>query len=1269
MAHHTTLAGIGSCAASGGVFEIVWKPLSGAAKSGGRGARALTYPALLFGWSIVETVSRRVLELFLPWEDSDVRSLFVHLTCLFLVSGGVVALSGQTLPDYDVRSSLGDGADTKLVAAPRLAALGGQVRAEFGDSVDLRFSLNESGAPRNLYRLNGVLAEGDGSEDAVGAARSFLARHRRLFLLQAGEAARLRVVERQQFGGTTLVRLGQEANGVPVWGGQLTITLDSDGAVVQARAGSLLSAAAPAPGTGEPRPGFGERAAVVVVMESAGVDAEGLGTARSSGEWRLYTHPQSGASPIAVRRVVFPLSAGDGRLAYQTYVDGPDGGSYEILVGAERGELLYRSNVASDMGSGRIWKRSPLVGDRELVEFGDGWLPADGEVTLGNNVDAFVDRNFDSAPDETTGDDILEGRAFSPTQTFDFAAGEGQTGEDPRDFAPAAIVSIFYHSNRSHDRFYALGFDEEAGNFQTDNMGLGGVGGDVMRAGAQAGSGASYSPRPEGVSPRLRTGVESNGTFDRTDDFDLAYDAQIVIHEYAHGVSSRLIGGAGRTDCLRTRIADGLSEGWSDYFAISFTNDPVLGNYDAHAEPGRGIRRQSYEGYTLMHQDLGNEGFQAHRDGEIWAATLWDVRKQLGMETTDQLVVDGLKLAPCNPSMVDAKDAVLMADQTRFDGANKAMLEEVFARHGLGFSSSSIDGFRLGESVTFNAAFDLPPAEGANRNPTIVGRIADPAEYQTPLEYAIRVLDFDGDPLTFLLVKGPQGLTVDEQGVVRWMVDRYAPQTALVEVTDGRGGRVLHGFTIPVITTLMTGQPVSINAVGRESGLLTFSVPTEQALMQVRLRGGEDSGNPGMFVFPPSPPLSSSFRFGANETLTFLDAAAGDWFIQVSTTRDFDDVTIEVVTPPIEVVESGVVMPGLAGVESSETFYRIDIPEGAESFTVSTAGGDGDVDLYLAKGRLPSCQLSLRVRQPCDFDLLSLDFGNAERITVTDEALTPALREESGRFAVEAGAYFLNLAAELDYSGASLVVAVDMGGGLPTISRGGVTHAANFGFFLAPGAIGTLFGTGLAGATAQADTVPLPTELGGVRVSVGGVDAPLYFVSETQINFQTPFEAPPNVFSSVLVTRDGAAGPFDELLALSNAPEIFTYNRVPDSRDPVIIHADGSLVSPENPARPNEVLIVFATGLGEVDNAPATGEASPASPLATLSRTAIVEIAGAEAEVLFAGLTPGFVGLAQFNIRTQPAFLLGGGTLPLSIRVQGFLSDTVNLFVTGPGGQ
>jgi uncharacterized protein (TIGR03437 family) len=159
----------------------------------------------------------------------------------------------------------------------------------------------------------------------------------------------------------------------------------------------------------------------------------------------------------------------------------------------------------------------------------------------------------------------------------------------------------------------------------------------------------------------------------------------------------------------------------------------------------------------------------------------------------------------------------------------------------------------------------------------------------------------------------------------------------------------------------------------------------------------------------------------------------------------------------------------------------------------------------------------------------------------------------------------------------------------------------------------------------------------------------LIYVSPTQINFQTPFEASLPGNTTVVVTANGTTAATITAALAEFAPGIFGYARVPGSFDPVIVHADNALVTPGNPAGPAEVLVVYATGVGSLDNPLATGAASPSSPLATPKIQPTVSVGGAPAEVLFAGLTPGYVGLTQFNIRL-PATLPAGVRLPLVIR-------------------
>ena len=242
----------------------------------------------------------------------------------------------------------------------------------------------------------------------------------------------------------------------------------------------------------------------------------------------------------------------------------------------------------------------------------------------------------------------------------------------------------------------------------------------------------------------------------------------------------------------------------------------------------------------------------------------------------------------------------------------------------------------------------------------------------------------------------------------------------------------------------------------------------------------------------------------------------------------------------------------------------------------------------------------------------------------------------------------------------------------PSIAQGGIVDAAQFQPVLARGGIGSIFGSNLAGEVAIASETPLPTELEGARVEVNGIPAPLFFVSANQFNFQMPFEAPPSGEVEVRVIRDGESSPPVTATLSEYAPAVFIN---PNTGEPIIQrHPDGALITVANPAQPGDVLIVSITGIGGLTNAPASGEPSPASPLASANLTPVVTVGGASAQVFFAGLTPFFVGLGQVNIQlpsdfAQTAALRTGAaqgtTLPLVIAFGESRSQPVNLPIAG----
>jgi uncharacterized protein (TIGR03437 family) len=231
---------------------------------------------------------------------------------------------------------------------------------------------------------------------------------------------------------------------------------------------------------------------------------------------------------------------------------------------------------------------------------------------------------------------------------------------------------------------------------------------------------------------------------------------------------------------------------------------------------------------------------------------------------------------------------------------------------------------------------------------------------------------------------------------------------------------------------------------------------------------------------------------------------------------------------------------------------------------------------------------------------------------------------------------------------------------------GAVTNGASFAVTaLAPGTIASLFGQGLSAVTENAFTVPLPTTLpatGGSSVSVIGatttLQAPLFYVSPTQINFQLPFEVTDATVNLVVNTSGTNSAPLPLSIA-STSPGIFVVD--PTSGQGAILHsATYGLVSAANPARAGEVVLIYCTGLGAVNPPVPSGTPAPTNgTLSNVNTTPTVSIGGTilpPAAVAFAGLAPGFVGLYQINA-VVPA-IPSGSSVPVVVTSGGVSSNT-----------
>jgi uncharacterized protein (TIGR03437 family) len=252
-----------------------------------------------------------------------------------------------------------------------------------------------------------------------------------------------------------------------------------------------------------------------------------------------------------------------------------------------------------------------------------------------------------------------------------------------------------------------------------------------------------------------------------------------------------------------------------------------------------------------------------------------------------------------------------------------------------------------------------------------------------------------------------------------------------------------------------------------------------------------------------------------------------------------------------------------------------------------------------------------------------------------------------------------------------LTVAATTAFAQPQISAGGVLDGAGFvvGQAVAPGSLVSIFGTGLATSLLQGDTVPLSTVIGGTRVTMNGVAAPLYFVSGGQVNAQVPWDVLPQGTASgtanVIVTLNGAASPARSVNIAPFSPNVFASGAFA-----IAITPDGLLAAPPGaipglttrPARAGETLVVYANGLGPVT--PVIANGAPGNPLRTTTTTPTVLFGGVAVTPAFSGLTPQFPGVNQINV-VVPAGVTGNA-VPLQVRTGGITSSDKVVIAVGP---
>jgi extracellular elastinolytic metalloproteinase len=586
-------------------------------------------------------------------------------------------------------------------------------------------------------------------------ASKFLRDNRGLFGLTQADTNGLSVSSQSPSTATQLthVYLQQVHAGIDVFGGIAGVSINGAGQVIRA----YSSFAGNVAGTVNTlTPSVAAQQAISAAAANLGETASALSLIQGDNDAdqsAVYSNGGVSRDPIPIKLEILPVTASHSRLVWNLVINmrsGPDW--YEMNVDAVTGQVVGRYNYTKyDSyrvfplplehpldGPGLPGSHSVVTNPANATASPFGWHDTNGMAgpeftdTRGNNVNAQEDRD---------GNNVAAARpSGGPMNDYDFPFDPTMA---PLANVNEAVVNLFYWNNIIHDVFAVNGFTEASGNFQFTNYTGTGLGADPVEADAQddaTGAGlnnANFATPPDGQSGRMQM-YEFDITTPRRDSDN---DAGIIVHEFGHGISNRLVAGPANVTALNGIQSGGMGEGWGDFYGLVFTAKPTdiaaasypVGTYVLNNTGG--VRRFPYSTdlnvNPLTYNDIDiNQSEvctficdEVHNVGEIWTSALWELYWNLvakhgfdpnlytgsgGNKVALQLTVEAMKLTPANPTMLQARDAILATDVAMTGGDNLNEIWQAFAKRGMGFSATDGGGHN---DVDVEEAFDVPETQ------------------------------------------------------------------------------------------------------------------------------------------------------------------------------------------------------------------------------------------------------------------------------------------------------------------------------------------------------------------------------------------------------------------------------------------------------------------------------------------------------------------------------------------------------------------------------
>ncbi|MBF0407248.1 MAG: M36 family metallopeptidase [Candidatus Riflebacteria bacterium] len=455
------------------------------------------------------------------------------------------------------------------------------------------------------------------------AAREWLAAHSDIFNLPSRRNSAVSQLELQSEGGATHVLYGMSIDGIPVYGALVDLHVGGDRRVM------LANGSFPTIGEVTNQQAISGEMASEIAMKI--LDGKGV-----RGEFET-------------RQVVFPEKDGTGRIAWFVQLPLAEPlGDWEIVIDAETGKELSRRN--------QMMFKTLFAGNSEL------------------SVSASLSRESPNGKGSVfLAHPLISSATVEPLYYLASSSLEGNFSIVRNDAGPSAYnaenthiylpedthfdeVNVYYHMNAMHDFFKSMGFA------RLDWPMLSSVHYDINY------DNAGYSPITNSFF--FGDGKKYNA---------FSKEESIIYHEYSHAALQAI------KYLPYFSEAGAMNEGQADYFACSFSNDPLVGEYVTN-KMGKPCLRNLTDNVHYPENITG----EVHEDGRIWGCTLWDLRIALGSCTSDILVHKSFFfLKADSPKFIDGMNAILAADQSLFAGANKTVIEEVFKKRGISVTVSA----------------------------------------------------------------------------------------------------------------------------------------------------------------------------------------------------------------------------------------------------------------------------------------------------------------------------------------------------------------------------------------------------------------------------------------------------------------------------------------------------------------------------------------------------------------------------------------------------